>query len=321
MGSDGTIYFSGGGLNAVAPNGAKLWNVPVGDLSPTIDTQGNIYVGSAGYTAFYAISSDGKQKWVQGFQAPPSDSACVGSDGTILFSAALLYALSPQGTNVWSASGMLDGSPVIGLGGGVYLGAYQSHNLDAFTVGGQFSWEAPLGTGSRLPSTVPAVDAAGNIYWCAGSAITAVSPKGSVLWSIHAPPPSDPTQAGDWAITSPTIGADGTIYATLGPTLYAIASGTNGPARSSWPMYRANAQHTGSLQRPVLKQPQRRSDANFQFQIYSQQAGLTYDIQMSTNLTSWTSLTSIVATTLPTDVIDLSASNAPLRFYRAVSPP
>ena len=47
----------------------------------------------------------------------------------------------------------------------------------------------------------------------------------------------------------------------------------------------------------------------------------TYDIEMSTNLNNWTSLTSIVATTLPTGVADLTATNASFRFYRAVSSP
>ena len=71
--------------------------------------------------------------------------------------------------------------------------------------------------------------------------------------------------------------------------------------------------------KPALAQPQRRSDANFQFQLYPQQIGLTYTIEASTNLNTWTSLTSFVATSLPMPVTDLSASNSPGKFYRAYS--
>ena len=49
---------------------------------------------------------------------------------------------------------------------------------------------------------------------------------------------------------SPVIDGGGTIYACDGKFLYAINS-TNGlapPAKSSWPMFRANARHTGRVQ-------------------------------------------------------------------------
>lgn len=130
-----------------------------------------------------------------------------------------------------------------------------------------------------------------------------------------------PSLPGAWyANTSPTVGPDGTIYAALGTTLYAISSGTNGAARSSWPMYRHDAQHTGCAQKPLLRDPRKRADANFQFQLYPQQLGLEYTIQTSTNLSTWSSLTSFVANTFPTDVVDLDATNHPMRLYRAVSP-
>ena len=132
---------------------------------------------------------------------------------------------------------------------------------------------------------------------------------------------STDNQQGDQALTSPVIGPDGTIYGTLGARLYAIASGTNGPANSPWPMYQQNARHTGKVEKPALKQPQKRSDANFEFQLYPQQLGLTYTVESSSNLYNWTSVTSFVANTLPTDVVDLTASNAPARFYRAFSGP
>jgi hypothetical protein len=69
-----------------------------------------------------------------------------------------------------------------------------------------------------------------------------------------------------------------------------------------------------------LKQPQKRADGNFQFQLDGQ-LGQAFAIEGSTNLANWTSLTSVVAVTLPVEVADLTATNAPVRFYRASSPP
>lgn len=96
---------------------------------------------------------------------------------------------------------------------------------------------------------------------------------------------------------------------------------TNAIAGTPWPKYRKNARRTGKVERPVLKPPQKRSDPNFELQLYPQQLGLAYTVESSSNLYNWTSLTSFVANTLPTDVVDLTASNAPARFYRAFSLP
>lgn len=82
-------------------------------------------------------------------------------------------------------------------------------------------------------------------------------------------------------------------------------------------MYHQNGRHTGKLEKPVLAQPRKNTDSNFAFQLYPNQIGLTYTIEASTNLSTWTAVTNILATTLPTDVTDLTASNAPTRFYRA----
>jgi len=50
--------------------------------------------------------------------------------------------------------------------------------------------------------------------------------------------------------TSLVIDGSGTIYVCDGKFLYAInsANGLAPPAKSSWPMFRANARHTGRVQ-------------------------------------------------------------------------
>ena len=50
---------------------------------------------------------------------------------------------------------------------------------------------------------------------------------------------------------SPNVDANGVLYAFDGWSLFALQPTTNAAplAKSSWPMWRANPQHTGSVQR------------------------------------------------------------------------
>jgi len=142
----------------------------------------------------------------------------------------------------------------------------------------------------------------------------AINPQGQLSVIVYAGgSPAEPPLAN----TSPVIGPDGTIYGALGSKLYAIA-GTNQLANSAWPMYRQNARHTGKIEKASVSQPQKRSDNNFQFQLYAQ-LGQTQTVQTSTDLTAWTSLTNVTVTNVPMDVVDLSASNFLSRFYRVYS--
>jgi hypothetical protein len=83
-------------------------------------------------------------------------------------------------------------------------------------------------------------------------------------------------------------------------------------------MYRQNARSTGNVERPALSTPKKRADNQFQFELYGQ-LGKPFTVESSTNLNTWTSLTSFVATTLPMDVVDPGATNTPSKAYRAFS--
>jgi hypothetical protein len=82
-------------------------------------------------------------------------------------------------------------------------------------------------------------------------------------------------------------------------------------------MYRANARHTGKTERPVFQKARKLPDGNFQAELYNDLRN-TNTIQTSTDLTAWASLTNIVITNVPMDFIDLTATNSPTRFYRAI---
>jgi PQQ-like domain len=327
IGSDNTIYFFGGGrLYAVLPSGIKKWDYLIGSggyidtpFSPVIAPDGRIYVAAGTAGTLCAFSPEGTNEWCADLRSngAGATSPALGADGTIYYPLGYLSAFSPNGTNLWTAGDQFHTSPAVGTGGTIYI-ADGARALNALTSGGQPIWNL-LASAAPLGATVPAVDADGRTYYCTSNSIWAVSSQGQVLWKMTQP--GDPGPGGDFALTSPIIGPDGTLYAALGNTLYAIATGTNGPANSPWPMYQQNARHTGKVEKPLLKQPQKRSDANFEFQLYPQQLGLAYTVESSSNLYNWTSLTSFVASTLPTDVVDLTASNAPARFYRAFSGP
>jgi outer membrane protein assembly factor BamB len=324
IGADGTLYFvAGGRLYSVSATGTKNWEF-VTDVtgagqvaySPVIGADGTIYVGSSYNRTFFAVTPDGTNKWSATLAANGNEAAAIGSDGSIYYPDNSLYAWTSQGSNLWIDANYYYAPPVIGPSGNIYLAG--GHTIYAVSSVDQPLWHAISGNGLVAPPAA-AIDAGETIYFCASNSIWALDAHGQVRWNLTQP--GDPGPSGDFARSSPTIGPDGTLYVALGPTLYAIATGTNGPASSAWPMYQQNARHTGKVERPVLKHPHKRTDANFEFQLYPQQLGLSYTIQTSTNLNTWTSLTNFVATTLPVDITDLTASNSGVRFYRAFSPP
>ena len=320
--ADGSVYVQGDGiLYALGSGGTQAWaytNFSDGVGSPVIAPDGGIYSANGGGNALYGLSPSGKLKWTYSPQNGrfSCDSPAVDASGNAYISFGPLFKISNDGTNFWAATAGF-GSPAIGPDGTTYVANFGTLSLSAIQLDGRVDWTVLSGIGYQTPATTPAIDAAGMIYYCVSNAVWALNPKGDVTWAITAP--GDPGPGGSFARTSPILGPDGTIYAALGNLLYAIASGTNAPANSPWPMYRQNARHTGKIEKPALAHPQKRSDANFQFDLFSQQLGQSFIIETSTNLNTWTSLTSIVATTLPTAVADLTATNAPFRFYRAVS--
>jgi outer membrane protein assembly factor BamB len=327
------VYFVAAGLlYSVAAGGTKNWQYTIDDastgnnLAPVIGADGTIYVGSHFNRTLYAINPDGTKKWsVSGLGgsllAGTGESAGIGGDGTVYIAAGSLYAFSPTGSNLWaSALNDFDGaSPTVGKDGSLYVGSYPGKAIYAFAPNGQTVWHALSENYSfgPPPPTVAAIGDAGTVYYCVSNSVFALSQGGEVLWVVAG---GEPGPGVYLATTSPAVSADGTIYAALGSKLYAIA-GTNALANAPWPMYRQNPRHTGKVEKPVLRQPQKRSDANFEFQLYPQQLGLTYTVESSSDLYNWTSMTSFVANTLPTDVVDLTASNAPTRVYRAFSGP
>jgi outer membrane protein assembly factor BamB len=318
IGFDGTVYMAGYGyVYALTPSGGLKWRSPTilpnnTYASAIVGPEGTVYVASYDSAQFYAFSTNGTQKWVLQVPTGAADSSAMRGD-VVYTVASYLLAITSEGSNLWSF-GSFDGSPVIGVDGTIYARGFSDHWLYAVSPAGQVLWHTP-GDGflHSLP-TSPAIDASGQLYYCASNSLLSISPKGQITSLVYdGGGPADPPRAN----TSPVIGPDGTIYAALGRTLYAVY-GTNGLADSAWPMYRQNARHTGKIEKASLRAPGKRADANFQFQLYGQ-IGQTQMVQTSTDLVTWTSATNVAVTNVPVDVVDLSASNAQMRFYRTRS--
>jgi hypothetical protein len=324
IGFDNTVYVTGGAhLYALTPDGTQKWNVVIGGNvtfgTPALAPDGTIYIASPEAGSFSALSPAGGLKWSKPAYLGPAESPAIGVDGTVYLVGSGLFAYRADGSSPWSLQGPLYAAPALGNDGTIYVagstafGFEYGLSLNAFFPNGSLRWQVQtnLGGGPQLAQQIgtPAVDAGGNVYVAALNTAFAFSPEGVVRWAYT---PGD----GAPSMTSLALGGDGTIYATFGSKLYAIA-GANTPGNSTWPMYHQNVRHTGKLEKPVLAQPQKSTGSNFTFQLYPNQLGVTYTVEASTNLSTWTPVTNIFATTLPTVVMDLSSSNSPTRFYRA----
>jgi outer membrane protein assembly factor BamB len=245
---DGTIYFGSWDTNlyALNPDGSLKWRFPSGgiiDSSPAIGADGTIYFGSHD-KFFYALSAEGKLRWKFPTQGPITSSPAVGMDGVVYFTSTdgNLYALNSDGTAKWRlhTGGASEASPVIDANGNVYLVVFTDFSgyLDSFSRDGKKNWGWT--TANVWNDTTPVVLANSEIYfaWPWGT-LQGIYSNGQYGESIRI--------SGN-VTSSPVVTDNGTFYFTCGRELVALAP-TNmaSLARSPWPMFRANLQHTGRV--------------------------------------------------------------------------
>lgn len=287
IGNDGTIYFGSRDWKfyAVTPKGKLKWTFQTGawvDSSPAIALDGTIYFGSWD-TNFYALNPDGSLKWKFPTGGIIDSSPAIAADGTIYFGShdGNFYALSPEGKLRWkfSTQGEITSSPAIGNNGTIYFTSTDG-NLYALNSDGTKKWSFKT-DGANESS--PVLDKKRNVYVTAGYHFLSFGDDGKKIWqwpaagvwvdssamvlandTVYFPQPwrrltraqtdhpykiIDHIETPSNVSSSPVVGANGMIYVTGGRFLIAATTTNSAPlAKSSWPMFRANPQHTGRVQ-------------------------------------------------------------------------
>ena len=242
--ADGTIYFGSWDANfyALNPAGKLKWQFATGsivDSSPAIGADGTIYFGSHDKN-FYALAPDGKLKWKFTTGAEITASPTIAADGTIYISSTdgNLYALNPDGTERWRkhTGGYTSSSPVLDLDGNLYLGV--NKELWSFNSAGKVRWH--LVCGDFVDTSIAALANSQLFIAAPWSYSGMATTDAKFLWNF---------QVGYDFYTSANVSPQGVIYSACAQRLLAFQPLTNlaPPAKSFWPLWRANAQHTGRV--------------------------------------------------------------------------
>ncbi|MEI7533157.1 MAG: PQQ-binding-like beta-propeller repeat protein [Verrucomicrobiae bacterium] len=283
--SDGTIYFGSRDRKfyALTPAGKLKWFFPTGawvDSSPAIAADGTVYFGSWD-TNFYALNPDGQLKWQFASRGIVDSSPAIAADGTIYFGShdKNFYALSPAGKLKWkfATGAAITASPAIGADGSIFISSTDG-NFYALNPDGSERWRQHTG---GYASSSPVLDETGNLYFAAAMQQWSLSPDGKVRGRFNTPYSSitvsgaalargnvflytsaargglltvDMKLLWEFPVSfilrnSPNVSPLGTIYFSAGNYFYAIqpVKEVAAAAKSSWPLWRANPQHTGRV--------------------------------------------------------------------------
>jgi outer membrane protein assembly factor BamB len=279
---DGTIYFGSRdrSLYALTPDGKLKWKFATGawvDSSPALAVDGSIYFGSWDKN-FYALKPDGSLKWKFPVGGIVDSSPAIGADGTIYFGAhnKKFYALDAAGNLRWTflTGAEITSSPAIGDDGSLYFSSTDG-NLYRLKADGTETWRCRIGGGS---DGSPVLAENGNVIIAAGTRVLITSPTGTNIWTWGSACWMDETpavaqgtvcfsapwrqlwarqadgsplwtgQLTDNLSSSPVISNQGQIYFCCGQYVQALQPAAPlQPANSPWPMFRADARHTGRV--------------------------------------------------------------------------
>ncbi|MFW6176166.1 MAG: PQQ-binding-like beta-propeller repeat protein [Thermoplasmatota archaeon] len=196
--------------NSSHVDGSLKWKLdvssPIEYSSPSIDENGNIYIGTS-RNILYSIDENGDKNW--SFDAGGDVSDAIYSTPAIYNNHTFfgsrdgyLYSLDSNGSKNWGfrTKGALDSSPTISIDGSIIIGC-GDHKLYSVGQDGTPNWV--FSTDGWIEST-PAVDGRGHIYvGSSDSNFYSIDQSGNEVWSYS---------SGDGIFSSPTISSDGKIY-------------------------------------------------------------------------------------------------------------
>jgi len=143
VGSDGTIYATGSGrVHAFDKDGNKLWESDkdtASSLTPSLSSDGTLYVGTSGGIVYAINASTGQTKWL--YQTGPNPdftgdqkdpqygvlaTIVIGADGIIYVGAmdGVMHALNTDGSVLWkytTGDNINENCPAIGPDGSLYF--------------------------------------------------------------------------------------------------------------------------------------------------------------------------------------------------------
>jgi len=252
IGADGTVYVGtdAGWLVALDRNGKVLWRYDTGDeitASPSVGLDGRVYVTS---DSIYCLEPGGDLLWSFGAEDEYDyffPSAVPDRDGNVYAGNVdgHLYAVGPDGEMLWRKMSTdeeeIKPEVVFGPGGVIYVGN-DGYYLCRLEPGGRMR---DIFEADEVIATAAAVDADGNVFFVADDGyLFAMSLEGRMLWRQEIA-----VEMKDIFYTSsPAIGPDGTVYVSSWDGGVYAFRGFAPPARTDWPQYRHDAQHTGRLE-------------------------------------------------------------------------
>lgn len=191
-------------------DGSLKWKYDTGSLvaysSPSIDDEGNIYIGTSA-NVLHSIDENGTKNWAYDAGGDVSDaiySTPAITNSSVIFGSrdGYLYSLNQNGSMDWSwrTKGALDSSPKISTDGSIIIGC-GDHKLYSVQQDGKPTWA--FATDGWIKSTA-AIDGRGHIY--VGSYdgnFYSIDQSGDEVWSYS---------SGDGIFSSPAISLDGDVY-------------------------------------------------------------------------------------------------------------
>lgn len=258
VGADGAIYVGSQDFNLYAVNpvdGTKVWERLLEGIpfNPAVALDGTIYVGVANYQGtFYAINplTGAILKSVNTLGLGDGNSSIYGcpafdQDGIIYVGNyySHVFAFYPNTLDVkWKATitpwCRFLASPVIAKDGTIYIGGRDNYRLFALrpTDGSQI-WNFP--TGYEI-TTAALVGSDNTVYvGSCDSKVYALDPvSGGKIWEYN---------AYNWVNLPLCMDKNGILYvaSSYSGSLEAVFTASTGLAKSWWPMFRRDPQHTG----------------------------------------------------------------------------